>query len=48
MLSVEKCKEFLKGREYTAQEVEEIRDSLYQLANILVLEYIDTAERTKE
>jgi hypothetical protein len=25
----------LKGREYTAQEIEEIRDSLYQLATIL-------------
>jgi len=40
MLSVEKCKEFLKGREYTAQEIEEMRDSLYQLATILVDSHI--------
>jgi hypothetical protein len=41
MLSVEKCKEFLKGREYTAQEIEETRNSLYQLASILVSKFMD-------
>jgi len=41
MLSAEKCKELLKGREYTAQEIEEIRDSLYQLATILVNNYVE-------
>jgi hypothetical protein len=48
MLSVEKCKELLKGREYTAQEVEELRDSLYQLATILVNGYLEKEKPLKE
>lgn len=41
MLSVEQCKKYLKDGDYTKQEIEEIRDSLYQLAEILVTEYIE-------
>ena len=40
MLSVEKCKKYLKNSDYTEQQIEEIRDNLYQLAEILVDDYI--------
>ena len=40
MLSVDKCRKFLKGREYTAQEIEEIKNSLYQLATVLIDSFI--------
>ena len=35
MLSVEQCRKYLKGN-YREREIEEIRDSLYQMATILV------------
>jgi len=35
MLSIEQCRKYLKGN-YREREVEEIRDSLYQMATILV------------
>lgn len=47
MLSVEKCKELLKGQEYTAQEIEEIRDSLYQMASILVSKFMEEKIKNK-
>jgi len=40
MLSVEQCKKFIKNSNYTDQQIEEIRDNLYQLAEILVDDYI--------
>jgi len=36
MLSVEKCKKFLNNNSYTDKEVEEIRNSLYQTAELLI------------
>jgi hypothetical protein len=41
MLSIEQCKKHLKNCDYTEQQIEEIRDSLHQLASILVEKYLD-------
>lgn len=43
MLSLEQCKKYLK-KEYTDEEVLALRDSLYQMANIL----IDNFHKEKE
>jgi hypothetical protein len=40
VLSAEDSKKLLPSGSYTAQEIEEIKDSLYQLANILVKSYL--------
>ena len=40
MLTVERCKKYLKGSNYTDKEIEEIRNSLYQVAEILTEQYI--------
>lgn len=40
MLSVEQCKKYLKGYNYTDQEIEQIRDSFYQVADILIENYL--------
>ncbi len=39
-LSIEECKKYLKDKRYTEQEITEMRDELYQLANVLVEEYL--------
>jgi len=41
MLSIEQCKKKIKSNNFTDQEIEEIRDSLYQLADILVTDFIN-------
>ena len=41
MLSVEQCKRHIKKGSIKEKELEEHRDSLYQLANILVDQYIE-------
>ncbi len=40
MLSTEQCKKYLKGGNYTDNEIEEIRNSLYQTAEILIEQYV--------
>ncbi len=40
MLSVEQCKKYLPVGKYTDEEIEQMRDNLYQLADILVEEYL--------
>lgn len=36
MLSIQQGKRYLRNSQYSEQQIEEIRDSLYQLAGILV------------
>ena len=40
MLTVERCKKYLKGSNYADKDVEEIRNSLYQTAEILIEQYV--------
>lgn len=40
MLSIQQCKRYLKNSQYSEQQIEERRDILYQLANILVDDWI--------
>lgn len=40
MLSVEQCKKYLPSGKYTDEKIEQMRDSLYQLAEILVEDFI--------
>jgi len=40
MLSVEQCKKYIPAGEYTDEEIEQMRDSLYQLAGILVEDFM--------
>ena len=47
-LSIEECKKYLKGAGYTEQEIVEMRDELYQLATILVKNYIGQKKQKKE
>ena len=44
MLSVEECKKLLGGN-YSEEEISKIRDTLYQVANILVQNYLETKEK---
>ena len=39
-LSIEQCKKLLKEKNYTDEQIEEIRDGLYHLASLLVDEYL--------
>ena len=41
MLSVEKCKEYLSDNAYTDDEIEEIRNSLYQAAELLIDKFLE-------
>ncbi len=41
MLSVGECRKYLKDNYYTDEEVEEIRDSLCQAAELLIGKYTD-------
>ena len=45
MLSVEQCKKYLNSGGYTDQQIEEIRERLYQLARMLIEEYLKTKAR---
>ncbi len=42
MLSIEQCRRLLPSGRYTDEEVEKIRDSLRQLATVLVDEYLNS------
>ena len=42
MLSIEECKKYLHNGNYTDEQVEQIRQSLYQLADLFITEYIKT------
>lgn len=46
-LSIEQCKKYLPKGSYADAEVEKIRDGLYQLASILVEDYLKSKERKK-
>jgi hypothetical protein len=46
MLSFQLCKKYLKNNTYTNQQTEEIRDKLYQLAEILVSSYISNKKNS--
>lgn len=46
MLTVEKCKNKLKNNNYTDDQIKDIRENLYQLANIFVEEYLRNKKRT--
>jgi len=41
MLSVEKCKEYLSDNYNTDDEIEEIRNSLYQAAELLIDKFVE-------
>lgn len=43
MLSVEECKKTL-GTYYSSEEILKIRETLYQMANILIQNYLETKE----
>jgi|GEM_PF-3457103 len=40
MLSVEECRKYLKKGDFSDNQVNEIKDSFYQLARILVAEFL--------
>jgi hypothetical protein len=41
MLSIEKCKKYLNDNSYTDEEIEVIRSSLYQAAELLINKFIE-------
>lgn len=48
MLSVEQCRKYLPSGKYTDEQVEQMRDELYQLADILVEDFLRQKERVKD
>jgi hypothetical protein len=44
MLSLEECKKYLKNGTHTDNQIEEIREKFYQLAEILITEYFKKKE----
>jgi hypothetical protein len=48
MLSVEQCKRYIPKGKYTDEQIEQIRDSLYQLTEILVDSYLKNKEKGKK
>ncbi len=44
MLSVEECKKHVVGDRLSDQQVEQIRDSFYQLVEVLVSRYLEQKE----
>ena len=40
MISIERCRKYLKERDYSDEETQKIRDSLYQLGEMLFDEFI--------
>ena len=47
MLSVQECKQYLRKGDFTDEQVEQIRDNLYQLADLFIAEYIKTKKGGK-
>ncbi len=47
MLSVEECKKYLRNGNYTDEQVEQIRQGLYQLADLFITEYIKDKKAEK-
>ena len=47
MLSVEHCEKYFKDSDYEKEEIENIRESLYQFAEILVGDYIERNKKKK-
>lgn len=47
MLSIQECKTYLRKGDFTDSQVEQIRDSLYQLADLFIAEYIKTKKAGK-
>jgi len=45
MLSAEQVKKLLPSGHYTDEQIEEIRDSIYQLATIMVNDYVAQKEQ---
>lgn len=48
MLSVEQCKKYLPAGKYTDEEIERMRDELYQVAEILVDDFIKQSGEAKK
>ena len=48
MLSVEQCKKYLPAGQYTDEEIEQMRDELYQVAEILVEDFIKQKGEAKK
>jgi len=48
MLSLQLCKNLLKKDNYTNQQIEEIKNTLYQLAELLVDKYISNKKITNQ
>lgn len=46
MLSVEQCQKYLKQSKYSKEEIKEIRNSIYRLAEILVDGYLSNKENS--
>ena len=46
MLSFQKCKKLFKKNTYNNQQIEEIRYNLYQIAELLVSNYISNKKNT--
>ena len=42
MLSIEQCKQYLPKGDYTDEQIDHIRQSLYQMADLFITEYINT------
>lgn len=40
MLSIQECKKRLPSKKFSDEQIEEIREKLYQLANIFIDEYL--------
>ena len=48
MLSVDKCRKILGRDDLSNEEIQEIRDTLYSLGEILVNSYIGSSTRTDD
>ncbi len=40
MLSIQQCKRYLKNPQYSEQQIEDIRHGLYQVAHVLIDNYL--------
>jgi len=45
MLSLQDCKKHLKTDEFTDEQIEQIRESLHQLAELFITEYLKTRKK---
>ena len=48
MLSIQQCRKYLDNCPYTEKEIENVRDSLYQIAELLVNKYIEKKENKRD